>query len=221
MKLADGGRRTADGGRGGSDDEPSSSSNELSEPSNVLSDGSGNGGGFSSRPYYYEYIGESYAWTIDNSVTQATIDNINNRIQLTNEEREHYQLIDSLSQFGSNGLTADDIKLIQSGIITENNEDITASGFAGIFQRFYTSITGTPQNIILDIPFTNNDITIDPTFFETKLNNLSPMLLTLIHSFWTFLVSLYIVKDIQKLIEKIKNGSVAESSDTNIKANLL
>lgn len=100
--------------------------------------------------------------------------------------------------------------------------DVTADGFNNIFMRFYNLMT---QNNIwttvnIPIPFTNNSITlrgVDIVDFWISLGVID----TLVYAVWYFLVSLYIVKDIQKIIQKVQDGSIMTSSDTNIKTEML
>lgn len=102
--------------------------------------------------------------------------------------------------------------------------DITESGFSTIFTKFYNNITSTSSgtSIILPIPFTNKNITIPSNYTSNILNNhIGGVLKTLIQTIWYYLVAVYIVKDIAKIVQSIKDGSIMSKTDTNIKTEML
>lgn len=121
----------------------------------------------------------------------------------------------------STDTTADDDNNIQSGIdFDTGTADVTQGGFNSIFNKFYNGITEEPRQIVVPIPYANTSFTIDPNWTANALGSNS-WIVTTINSLWFCLVGLYIYKDVQKLIEKVQNGSIANSSDTNIKTEML
>lgn len=99
--------------------------------------------------------------------------------------------------------------------------DITESGFDNIFQQFYDAFTSDQKKKInIPIPFANKNITFDSDFLYDALGHDSWIVDTM-KVFWLFLVSLYVVKDVEKYIEKMKNGDIVSTTDTNIKTDML
>lgn len=209
-------------GRGVTSEDPTPT--EFVDPEDIYSDtdssGTGTGGGFSSRPYYYTHIGTNYVWEISSEVSQAKIDSINNSITLTNEQRRHYEITSLLEDILDGTISFQDELFIRSGIIRENNQDITTDGFGHIFTRFYNAISSTATPVEVNLPYTSTPITINGNVIYNGLGQNNSAIL-LIHSCYFFVISLYIVKDIQQTIEQVKNGDITTSSDTNIKADML
>lgn len=177
--------------------------------------------------FAYKYIGEYYDITLNTDIDNDVISSLNTASKDYIDKQRHDQTIsaiDKQTQATENlintNTSIEDDEIIQSGVITEDNEDITASGFNNIFNAFYNGITAEPTDIVLPIPYVNKNITINPNFLRDLLGD-NNILIKLIESFYFFIVSLYIVKDIEKIIEKIKNGDIATSTDTNIKADML
>lgn len=103
---------------------------------------------------------------------------------------------------------------------TENNQDITSSGFDSIFTSMYNVFTtDNAPDIVLPIPYANENITISPSVISSMIGN--NVIVSFIQAWYWFIVAYYIYKDVQKVIEKIKDGSIASSSDTNIKTEML
>lgn len=198
------------GGAGGGGFRGDDIDNSNIDYNELYQGGNGAFGGYAPQ-YYYENIGLNYVWEIDSSVTQAKIDEINSKIRLSEEQRRHYE---------QDKINSESDLYIYSGIFRDNNTDITSSGFEGIFTRFYNNVNATPQSVSLIIPFTDTPMTIDPNITYNALGD-NNIILTLWESFIFFLVSLYIVKDLQHIIELIKSGDITTHTDTNIKANML
>ena len=186
---------------------------------------SSSGGGFRGDDFTWEFLGSPRSWTtLPASAINTDLDNLNSQTDKQNLINYQNNVTNNLTNINDSltntDITDSDDALAESGVITEDNEDITATGFDNIFNMFYNGITSNPVNIVLPIPFTNKTIIIEPNYIRNALGNQN-ILLNLIESFWYFAVSLYIVKDIQKVIEKIKSGDITSSSDTNIKADML
>lgn len=102
--------------------------------------------------------------------------------------------------------------------------DSTESAFNGIFTRFYNAMTsnGYGTNITVPIPFTRKQITIPSNLTRNILAQYMGALFNdLIPLVWYFLVGLYILKDMAKIIQDIKSGDIMTKTDTNIKTDML
>ena len=109
-----------------------------------------------------------------------------------------------------------------SGITNaDTTVDITQDGFNSIFntlQTYFTSNNG--GSLTITLPFVNKTITISKATVFGNFKQLSA-----IENFaslaWYFVISLYIVKSIQKMINKIKSGNLEDVVDNNVKADIL
>lgn len=101
-----------------------------------------------------------------------------------------------------------------------DSPDNTEDGFNQAFTMITNTLTSTDYKPIeLPLPFVKNKITIDPNFLYDLLgpNNL---IVTLVSALSYFFVSSFIVKDISRILEKIKSGDIATSAETNIKTDM-
>lgn len=99
------------------------------------------------------------------------------------------------------------------------NEDITENGFNNIFDTLRrTFTTNSDTSLIFHIPFTDGDIIIPANLTENIVPEIIKNLIRLVY--WYF-ISRYIVKDISSYIEKAKNGTITDGTDTNIKTDML
>lgn len=105
-----------------------------------------------------------------------------------------------------------------------STSDSTASAFDGIFMRFYNSMTSNSSGVAIDvpIPFTNKNISIPSNLTRNILSQYMGQLFNdLLPLVWYFLVGLYILKDMAKIIQDIKSGDIMTKTDTNIKTDML
>lgn len=103
---------------------------------------------------------------------------------------------------------------------TDSTNDITQEGFNSIFERIRSTFTsGSSTPIVVTIPFTNKSFTIsyDTVYGSANLG----LVRSIIESFWWFVISLFITKDIFKKIEKIKTGNIEFTETANIKEDIL
>lgn len=194
--------------------------NTLLEILNILK----TGGGSPSSPDYSDTLGE-ITDSIDSLVSsqnamlsqqQQTNENLN---EIKEQQEQISQGIDDLNNF----LNDDNVN---SSEITDNMpnsddyENITQSGFDNIFTTLRNTFTGTvTQDIVLDIPFSNGQTIILSS--DVVSNVLPSSLVVIIQSVYWFFISRFIVKDIALYIDKAKSGDIFESSDTNIKTDML
>lgn len=103
---------------------------------------------------------------------------------------------------------------------TDSTNDITNDGFTSIFDRIRSTFTtGSSTPAVINIPFTNKSFTISKASVFGSAN--LGIVQTIIEAFWWFVVSVFIVKDIFKKIEKIKTGNIEFTETTNIKEDIL
>lgn len=107
-----------------------------------------------------------------------------------------------------------------------SQNDPTSAGFDNIFNSFKSAFTDSSQSeMSITIPFANRSFYLTSDFLSRYLKDVKFIgnvgFLDFVHMFWLFVFSLYIVKDVEKVVEKIKNGDIATSSDTNIKTEML
>ena len=147
--------------------------------------------------------------TLDNTIStesQATRAEIQNSTDKINDNINN----NDTSEIDTSGITNSDTTV-----------DITQDGFNSIFttlQTYFTSNNG--GSLTLTIPFVNKSITISKSTVYGNFKQLSTIenLASLV---WYFVISLYIVKQVQKMINKIKSGNLEDVVENNIKANIL
>lgn len=195
------------------------------QPVQVLFGGSSGGGssGGGSSSDYSSVLNQIYtdihiiAGVVQNSNNNDVVNSINNTSTqtqnlITNQTQQSQQ---QYNDFTNTTMTDSDIELP-----TDNNQDITSSGFDSIFTSMYNVFTtDEAPDIVLPIPYANENIIISPSAISSMIGN--NVIVSFIQAWYWFIVSYYIYKDVQKVIEKIKDGSIATSSDTNIKTEML
>lgn len=160
---------------------------------------------------------------IDTSIEQGneTLEDIS---QTATESKEALEQIAETAQDMNDFLQDDTMDSTNINLPTDNNNDITSGGFDSIFTRFYTAFTKPDSqhvNFPVTIPFANKTFYINSNVVYDFLGGNDNILIKLIHAVWFYVISVFIVKDIAKVIDKIKNGDIATSADTNIKADML
>lgn len=102
----------------------------------------------------------------------------------------------------------------------DSTNDITNDGFTSIFDRIRSTFTtGSSTPAVINVPFTNKSFTISKASVFGSAN--LGIVQSIIEAFWWFVVSVFIVKDIFKKIEKIKTGNIEFTETTNIKEDIL
>lgn len=159
---------------------------------------------------------------------QEITDILNNmKIDITREyaeqsEQTRNQIQQSTTDINNN-INNNDVSDVDTSGITnaDTTVDITQDGFNSIFntlQTYFTSNNG--GSLTITLPFVNKTITISKATVFGNFKQLST-----IENFaslaWYFVISLYIVKSIQKMINKIKGGNLEDVVDNNIKADIL
>lgn len=123
----------------------------------------------------------------------------------------------------NNNINNNDVSDVDTSGITnaDTTVDITQDGFNSIFntlQTYFTSNNG--GSLTITLPFVNKSITVSKATVFGNFKQLST-----IENFaslvWYFVISLYIVKSIQNMINKIKGGNLEDVVDNNVKADIL
>ena len=156
---------------------------------------------------------------LSSQIAQSTT--INNSINTQGNNIKNS--IDKSTTDINNNLNNNDTSEIDTSGITDadTTTDITLDGFNSIFstlQSYFTS--GSGGSMVLTIPFVNKTITISKATVYGNFKQLSTIE-NLASLFWYFVISLYIVKSIQKMISKIKGGNLEDVVDNNVKADIL
>lgn len=154
-------------------------------------------------------------------ITDTSNNNVVNAINKANDELKN-EISNSADKINDN-INNNDVSDVDTSGITNSDTtvDITKDGFNSIFntlQTYFTSNNG--GSLTLTVPFVNKSITISKATVFGNFKQLST-----IENFaslvWYFVISLYIVKSIQRMINKIKSGNLEEVVDNNIKADIL
>ena len=163
-----------------------------------------------------------FGWgTYDFQSTSQTLKEISQKIDETNAQ------LDDINEFLNDNTTP---TVTPNDLPSDTMNDITASGFNGIFTKIYNEVTyDNNSRIKITIPYVNyefylysnyltNTLTSIPLFQNFTWGDYS--ICTFIQLLWSFAIYRYIVLDIYKYINQIKNGDIS-TTDTNIKADML
>lgn len=177
---------------------------------------------------YSGYIELFHDFGLIHSSEFTTYYNLLNSIKslLQDQSYERMEIANSIDKSTTdinNNMNNNDTSEIDTSGITNSDTtvDITQDGFNSIFttlQTYFTSNNG--GSMVLNIPFTNKSITISKATVYGHFKQLSTVE-NLASLAWYFVISLYIVKQVQKMINKIKSGNLEDVVDNNIKADIL
>lgn len=140
---------------------------------------------------------------------------------------DYTESLDIINSNISNGFNVIDNTLTNSNINLDNNlptiqfQDITQFGFGELFTKIQNAFTKEDigASVKFTIPFVNQTFTID--FFTIYSNFNLKFVTQIVTPFWYFIVSLYIIKDIAKQLNKLKSGNVDNVANENVKEDLL
>lgn len=152
------------------------------------------------------------------TLSQTDTDNINN-----NTEGQVQGSTSQALQEISESINDSSVDFSLSDLPQDSSEDITRDGINNIFTSIYNAFcTGSAQDIVLPIPYSNSNITIPANYVRSSLQNANAnIIILIIEAFWWYLISRYIITDILKKITKIKSGDVEHLQDDNIKGDML
>lgn len=178
---------------------------------------------------FYEFFDNSYTFTISSNVTQDYINQINQQTATTTDEENQQNIENALNnQIQSidnlnNSITDSTVDNSSINLPTDNTNDPTQNGIENIFQTIYNSFTtGTAQDIVFPIPNTNQNITLSANYiYNSLVNNDASWIIDIIRAFYWYIISRYIIVDINHKIRKIKQGNLEDIQDSNIKEEML
>lgn len=133
--------------------------------------------------------------------------------------------IDSSTNEITNTLTDNDVSDIEvdefEDIATNVTDDPTANGFNNIFETIRNALVNeNTEPLKITIPFTDKSFEISASTVYGKFSGFDTIK-NLASVVWYFIISLFIVKDIAKRINKIKSGNIDDVCDSNIKEDIL
>lgn len=179
--------------------------------------------------WQYNYFDNNYIFTISSNVTQDYINQLNQQTATTTDEENQQNMEDAINNQTqsidniNNTINDSNVDNSSVNLPTDNTQDITQSGVDNIFQTIFNSFTsGTAQDIVFPIPFTNKSIILQPNYVYNMLyNNNATWVITIIQAFWWYLISRFIISDIMNKIRKIKQGNFDNIQNSNIKEDML
>lgn len=147
---------------------------------------------------------------------QEVADNTTEMIQQQEEIKDG---INDLNEFLSDD-TTDTTTIIDNMPTNDNFQNVTESGFDNIFTTLRNAFTSENyHDVEFVVPFSNGQkITIPSNLTESIIPT---AIKTLIQMVYWYFIARFIVKDIASYIEKAKSGDIFNSSDTNIKTDML
>lgn len=157
---------------------------------------------------------------IENSINNLQTIFTNGQQQQQQAQAQTNQKLDNIN----NSINDPSIDTESLDLPSMNFNDPTALGIDTIFQGIYTVFTfeGEPSDIVFPIPYTNQNITIDPDYIHDLLeNNNGSILLGLANAFWFYVICRFVVKDMARRVEKFEFGDVEHIVEHNIKADMM
>lgn len=154
-------------------------------------------------------------------ITDTSNDSVVNAINNSNQSITNE--ISNSSQDVINNMNNNDVNDVDTdGILNaDTTQDITQTGFDTIFttlRDYFT--TNKNSSMSLNLPFVNKTIVISKSTIFGNFKQL-PTIENLASVVWYFVISLYIVKQLEHIINKIKSGNLEQSVDNNVKADIL
>lgn len=144
-----------------------------------------------------------------NNQTQA-INNQTNAIEGTT------QAVEETNDFLKD-TTVDDS---QFDMPTVQVNDPTANFFDTMFTGIYNAVT-TNEDKTINISLLGNNITVNSADFDFLQGNSWSLIRIILSAMWTIGIGLYILKDIRKMIDKIKDGNIENVTNNDIKADIV
>lgn len=166
---------------------------------------------------FYDIMKSLGDGTFDFTTTDEILNDISEKLDETNQQLEE------LNNFFNDNTTP---TITTNDLPTDTMSDVTSSGLNGIFTKIYNKTTNSNvETISITIPYLNYTFTLNSNYLQQQLSNwgLFPngaSFVYVIHIIWAYFIYRYIVLDIYKYINDIKNGNISKT-DTNIKADML
>lgn len=152
--------------------------------------------------------------------TNTIMGQVNNNIK--NESKKIQDSIKNSTDSINKTITdsnVDDVPI--SDLPTDDTKDITQDGFNNLFNTIENLFTtGKSVDVVIKIPFTDKSFTINADTVYGDTSKLGAVK-SFIQAWYYFFISLFIVKDINKKINKIKSGNIENVQSDDIKADIL
>lgn len=152
--------------------------------------------------------------------TNTIMGQVNTNIK--NESKKIQDSIKNSTDSINNTITdsnVDDVPI--SDLPTDDTKDITQNGFNNLFNTIENLFTtGKSVDVVIKIPFTDKSFTINADTVYGDTSKLGAVK-SFIQAWYYFFISLFIVKDINKKINKIKSGNIENVQSDDIKADIL
>lgn len=152
--------------------------------------------------------------------TNTIMGQVNDNIK--NESKKIQDSIKNSTNSINNTITdsnVDDVPI--SDLPTDDTKDITQDGFNNLFNTIENLFTtGKSVDVVIKIPFTDKSFTINANTVYGDTSKLGAVK-SFIQAWYYFFISLFIVKDINKKINKIKSGNIENVQSDDIKADIL
>lgn len=149
---------------------------------------------------------------LQNSINNTTTA-INNQ---TNAINGTTQAVEETNDFLKD-TTVDDT---QFDMPTVEVNDPTANFFDTMFTGIYNAVT-TDEDKTINIPLLGNNITVNSADFDFLQGSSWSLIRIILSAMWTIGIGLYILKDIRKMIDKIKDGNIENVANDDIKADIV
>ena len=144
-----------------------------------------------------------------NGTTQA-INNQTNAIEGTT------QAVEETNDFLKDN-TVDDT---QFDMPTVEVSDPTANFFDTMFTGIYNAVT-TDADKTINVELLGNSFTINSADFNFLQGSAWSLIRIILNAMWVIGIGLYILKDIRKMIDKIKDGNIENVTNDDIKADIV
>lgn len=176
-------------------------------PNSPIGSPTGETGGGGSAPDYSEDFSQinNNLDNIENEIkdTNDKLDNVNNSINETNDFLQDTTVNDS------------DFKLPSLDV-----SDPTANFFDTVFMGLYNAITSDEDKTI-SFKVMDYDVVLNSADFNFLSGSGFSVLSTFLNMAWVFGIGMFILRDVRKIIETIKNGEIDKIGKTDIKADVM
>lgn len=159
-----------------------------------------------------------------NYVPSGTIDFLN--AYLNSDNATMQQIADNTEQAAQTAEQINDFlndTSVDSGSYNQSSTTVPDSGSTdldGAFNTLKNIFTSSQaRDILLPLPFVDDSITIPSNLTSSILGNTA--IVTIIQLVYNFILASFIVKDVNKYITRLKDGSIIDGTDSNVKADML
>lgn len=145
------------------------------------------------------------------------LDNIENEIKDTNDKLDNVNnSINETNDFLQDTTVNDSDFVLPSLDVS----DPTANFFDTVFMGLYNAITSDEEQTI-SFKVMDYDVVLNSADFNFLSSSGFSVLSSLLNTAWIFGIGMFILKDVRKIIETIKNGEIDKIGKTDIKADVM